>query len=458
VAYQLDGKTVIRGGFGVTYARTADFNWTGASIGVGYNTLTFSTTSFGDPAVVMRNGLNYNLADLYQAAFDPGIRPSPGQLNSPNALRDHNGGRPPRVMQWSIAVQRELTRNLMLEVSYVGNRAAWLEGNGLVSLNALTSERLRSFGLDINNPTDRADLRRQLGSTQVRARGFSAPYPGFPTTATLAQSLRPYPQFGNVGVQWAPLGNSWYDSLQITATKRYSHGVELMGGFTWQKELERTGGGVNDVFNRENQKYLASQSQPFVFVASFNYETPKLGANRVLRNVVGGWNFSGLFRYASGSLIAVPGSTNNLNGLLFQGTRMNRVPDVPLYLKDLNCHCIDPNKDFVLNPAAWEDVPDGQWGYSARYYNDYRYQRRPDEQLSVGRTFRFRERYRFHVRAEFFNAFNRTFMANPDAGNPLATQIRNATTGVPQSGFGRINSANLGGDPRFGQLVARFEF
>jgi hypothetical protein len=137
---------------------------------------------------------------------------------------------------------------------------------------------------------------------------------------------------------------------------------------------------------------------------------------------------------------------------------MNRVEGAPLFLKDLNCHCIDPNKDFVLNPAAWQEVGDGEWGVSARYYNDYRYQRRPDEQLSVGRSFRFTERTRLHVRAEFFNVFNRTFMANPDAGNPLATQVRNATTGVPQSGFGRINATNLGGDPRYGQLVGRFEF
>ena len=99
---------------------------------------------------------------------------------------------------------------------------------------------------------------------------------------------------------------------------------------------------------------------------------------------------------------------------------MNRVSGEPLFLKDLNCHCIDPNKDFVLNPKAWSDVPQGQWGFSAPYYNDYRYARVPSEQLSLGRIFRFKERYRFQVRAEFFNVFNRIVMPTPSAGQSAA--------------------------------------
>jgi hypothetical protein len=44
-----------------------------------------------------------------------------------------------------------------------------------------------------------------------------------------------------------------------------------------------------------------------------------------------------------------------LSTLLFRGRFSSRVPGQPLFLKDLNCHCIDPNKEFVLNPAAWSD-------------------------------------------------------------------------------------------------------
>lgn len=84
------------------------------------------------------------------------------------------------------------------------------------------------------------------------------------------------------------------------------------------------------------------------------------------------------------------------------------------------------------------------------------------KQLSVGRSFRVRERVSFQVRAEFFNAFNRLLLPNPgqgafNAANPRATPQFNAQ-GAPTSGFGFIsNATNIGGQ-RNGQLVARFEF
>jgi hypothetical protein len=58
-------------------------------------------------------------------------------------------------MQWSIGIQREIFKDLMIEASYVGSRSAWWEANALIDVNALTPERIAEFGLDINNATDR---------------------------------------------------------------------------------------------------------------------------------------------------------------------------------------------------------------------------------------------------------------------------------------------------------------
>jgi len=137
------------------------------------------------------------------------------------------------------------------------------------------------------------------------------------------------------------------------------------------------------------------------------------------------------------------------------GTRMNRVAGEPLFLKDLNCHCFDPYKDLVLNPKAWQDAPAGQWGVSAAYYNDYRQQRRPDEQLSLGRTFRIRESITFSLRGEFFNAFNRAVLAAPSSGNPTASTTTDSR-GL-SGGFGFINGLNSG-TARNGQVVLRLAF
>jgi hypothetical protein len=465
-AYQLDSKTVLRGGVGVSYGRTTNFNYFGTTIGTGFNSLNITSTSFGDPAMNLRDGLVYDQARLYAADLNPGLRPSPGQIDSPSAWIDPNGGRPARILQWSVGLQREVTRNLVVEANYVGNRGVWFQANGLISLNALEPSRLARYNLNIANAADRSLLIARLDSSLAAQRGFNGQvYPTYSTGNTVAQSLRPFPQFGGLGSRFSPLGNTWYDSLQAKVTQRFTHGLDFSLAFTWQKELTRgsddQGGGVaatNDVFNRVNQKYISPNSQPLVTVLAVNYQTPSVTSNKILRLATGGWTLSAILRYASGTPIGVPGSQNALASLLFQGTRMNRVEGQPLFLKDLNCHCFDPYKDLVLNPAAWKDAAAGEWGTSAAFYNDYRRQRRPDEQLSLGRSFRIREGVNLQFRGEFFNAFNRTQLDAPSSGNPTATTTTTPGLGL-SGGFGFINGLSAtAGTPRNGQVVIRLGF
>jgi hypothetical protein len=285
--------------------------------------------------------------------------------------------------------------------------------------------------------------------------------------------LRPFPQYTSItNWHWVPDGDTWYESLQMKATKRFSHGLEFGSNFTWAKQLDvgveddyGRGDGViiNDAFNRRNQKDLSVFDQPFQFVFAGGYTTPKLPGgnsftgNRVLSWIAKDWQIGALLRYASGFPIPSPTSTNSLSTYLFQSTLFNRVPGVPLYTHDLNCHCFDPNKTFVLNPAAWSNPAPGQWGTAAGYYSDFRYQRRPVENMSLARNFRIKERSNIQIRAEFTNIFNRTEMNNPTATNPLATQTT-TSTGQTTSGFGYISTATTFSAPRQGQLIARFQF
>ena len=336
-------------------------------------------------------------------------------------------GRPPRVSQWNISLQREITRDLVVEAAYVGNRGVWLQAPGLVNLNALTPERIAAAGLNINSTADQSLLTSTLTSPTAITRGFGkAPYAGFPLSSTVAQSLRPFPQFGNLTDQWAPLGNNWYDALQAKLTKRYSRGLEVTTAFTWQKQLARgVETGVNDVFNRQINKYLASNSQPYNLQIAFQYEIPGLRHNRMARFATEGWTISGIMRYASGLPILSPTANNNLTSVLFRSTYANRVPGQPLFLVDPNCHCIDPNKQFVLNPQAWAQPAAGQFGTAAAYYNDYRWEHQADEQLALSRSFHIREKMSLTLRVEFFNALNRTKLNAPTATNAQATQTTN---------------------------------
>jgi hypothetical protein len=132
-----------------------------------------------------------------------------------------------------------------------------------------------------------------------------------------------------------------------------------------------------------------------------------------------------------------------------------------LFTKDPNCHCINYGQDFILNPAAWSDPAPGQFGTAAPYYSDFRYARRPIENLAIGRIFRITERASLNVRLEFNNVLNRTELANPTSTNAKQSQI--VSKGQVVSGFGAVNniSPTTGttfSPPRTGTLVARFQF
>ena len=465
VAYQINSKTVFRAGFGIVYTGTGDVNGATGAFSVSN---AFSNPQFGDPFMQLQDGITVPPSQYAWPNFDPGQFPKGTSLTSPNVFYDQNAGRPARQYQWSAGLQREILKDLVVEASYVANRGVWWNSASLININAITPQILANYGLNLNNAADLKILTSNLNSANAGSFQNQVPYAGFPTTSTVAQSLRPYPQFGNLTTWWSPLGKTWYDSLQAKATKRFSHGLTVTSVFTWQKQLAMGSanaptvgssvGAVNDVFNRAQNKYLSQYDQPFLFNLSATYTVPKVGSNKIVSWAARDWTVGAFLAYSSGMPILAPAAQNALANVLFRGTYANRVPGVPLFTKDLNCHCIDPNKDFVLNPAAWTDPPAGQFGTSAAYYDDYRYQRRPVENFNLGRTFRIREGMTFNVRAEFTNIFNRTEMGNPTSVNAKATQTTQAATGKPTAGFGYINSSSVAGQPRAGTIVARFQF
>jgi len=427
----------------------------------GLEQLSFPSTSFGNPGAVLRTGLSYNLADLYSVSLNPGLQPQAGTITSPPYYQDRNGGRPPRINQWNIGVQREVFTNLVVEAAYVGNRGVWLTGNGLMDFNALSPQRIAAAGLSLNNAADRTLLTSTVNSSTAAAHGFNKlPYAGFPATLTVAQSLRPFPQFGTIPIHYAPLGNTWYDGLQSKLTKRYSHGLVLTGAFTWSKSQtlgaeSATGGGIiNDVFNRQNQKALSVSDQPLVLVITFTYRVPGLGPNRLVRKVTGDWTLSGLATYASGSLIQVPAAQNNLSSLLFRSTNSNRVPGQPLYLTAINGP-IDPNKQFVLNPAAWSD-PAPASGVFRPLLQRLPQPAQPQRTGELWPHLPAAGKDDLRTPCGVIQRVQPAAIARPHFYQRLSHADQKCG-GVPTSGFGYMN-ANSAGGQRNGQLLGRFQF
>jgi len=482
VAYQISPKTVFRAGWGVVYSFVPDLNISPPLQGInapgGLNSYVNIAAGAAIPQPKFPN-------------FDPGAFPTlPGSTNSAPTAVDPNAGRPPRQMQWSIGIQREIQRNLIVEASYVGNRGVWWTGAGanLGLLNQVSPATFAAYGLNpYTNPADNLFLSNLNSSPAVIARFGQPllPYAGF--RGSVLQALEAYPQFSSAGnifgpyaVTNAPTGNTWYDSLQAKVTKRFSHGLEAFGTFTWSKALVST---RQDFFNpNSSAKTLQATDQPFLFNANIVYTIPKIldSFNKPLSWAVRDWQFGAYVAYGSGFLLTPPSVTNGfLNPLASVNgstSYMLRVPGQPLYLKDLNCHCINPYSDQVLNPAAWVNPPNGQWGGNA-YYGDFRGSRKPQENFNIGRNFRIKESMNLQIRAEFVNIFNRTYLAYPStvmlpishnpAGqitggfggiNETLAPFTNSLPAAPATVNGACSGAGLCGLPRTGTLIARFTF
>jgi hypothetical protein len=488
VAYQIDAKTVLRGGAALLIGTTADNGIQTRSVTSVNNV---PSTAFAQSPLPggLQGGIPLTYAQIAWPNFNPSNFPVVAIPGTPGAAPpvwiDRNAGYPSKSYQYSFGIQREIIRNLLVDVAYVGNRGVWLPSGtapfSAVNYNANTPQSLLAAGLDITQASARAILSAPIGSTAAGPFQNKLPYAGFPLTATVAQALRPYPQFTTSPTPlWAPLGDNWYNSLQLRVIKRVSHGLDMGYNFTWSKTLTNgIEGQENDIYNRGTNKFLSNLDRPLVSNIYVNYTVPSAPwvHNKVLNYVLRDWTAGALFTYASGAPILVPTSTNNLNTSYFLPTSsyMNRVPGVALFLQDPNCHCFDPTKALVLNPAAWTPSAAGTYGVSPAYYNDYRYQRHPTENFNVGRTFRIRERMNLSIRGEFVNIFNRTVLPNPSAGNATgapapqtaATCYLSGTSGATgacnpgatfASGFGFIQTANIVGGTRTGQIVARFQF
>jgi hypothetical protein len=301
VAYQINSKTVVRAGVGIVY------NTTGIIGGSVNRTGSSPTLSLGQ--YITDNRLSQGLPSTVSAKWpseDPARGQTPGSIVAAPTLLDRNAGRPMRQWQWNITVQREITRNFVVEAAYVANRVNWLSAPLVPGLNDMSVSQLNKLGFTIPTPTspnsaltpDSSLLRAlftglsaaQQGVLVSRGISLSGPYAGFPvsglSTQTVRQAIRPFPQYNSgIAPSGAPVGKSWYDALQLTVTKRLSHGLSVNANYTYSKTLDLTS--TPDIFNPLLGKDLAASDRPHQLRISADYTTPRIHSdNKILGNRV----------------------------------------------------------------------------------------------------------------------------------------------------------------------------
>jgi hypothetical protein len=438
LAWSVRPNFVIRTGYQISYYQTGALGGGNAkppSFGFVANPTFFSQDQGITPAFNWDDGFPQN----YQRppVIDPGFG-----VGSSTTIWNVSAKEPSYTQSFTFDTQWQLAPSWLLDVGYVGAKATRLS-TGVFNVNQVDPQYLR-FGELLTRPID---------DPAVVAAGFSRPYPGF--RGSLAQSLRPFPQYNNVDTNRSEnVGNSSYHSLQVKLEKQFSGGLFLLSSYTWSKTLTDSSSALSgffsttarDQYNRRLEKALSVFDVPHRVVMAFNYELP-IGPGKPIGNVsgavgkiIGGWQVNGILNYQTGEPIGV--GVNNTLPLFNSRNLPNVVPGVDPIAADKST--FDPAKDVLLNRAAFAEPAPFTFGNAASVLPNARTFSLFNEDFGIMKRTFITETANLEFRFEMFNAFNRVRFGGP------------ATNLSDPFNFGRVTSqAN---QPRTAQFALKFIF
>ncbi|MGA7339154.1 MAG: carboxypeptidase regulatory-like domain-containing protein [Terracidiphilus sp.] len=402
LAYSLSPKTVIRAGAGISYVFEDAI---GAELYKNlpyYSSQIIATSTNSVPAQFLSQGLPVPSAPIGETA---------AQLSTGSPEAWNQKLNPDLVASWSLGVERQLTHNIMLDVTYVGTRG----------------DRLLINSVNMNEA--------QPGAGAVAPR-------------------RPYyainPNLVNISyvTDW---GGSKYQSLQAHVEKRYPSGLTFGASYTYSSYLSDAGnpnGGGNS--NYQNDQCVACNWGPtpddykHVFSLNHVYELPFGPQQRFLNHgifsyVLGGWSVNGIWSAYSGSRFTVLLSANVSNASGGGNQRPNRTGNGTLPSNQRSYHDWFNLNEFVA-PAQYTFGNSGTGILEGPSYSD--------ADLGVFRSVKITERYKLTFRGESFNTFNNVNFSAP-----------NATIGTATAGTISSTVVGPGGSSaRVLQLAAKVEF
>jgi hypothetical protein len=289
------------------------------------------------------------------------------------------------------------------------------------------------------------------------------PYASFDPSLTVAQAMRPYPQFFGVEEAYPYNSNSNYNSLQVTVTRHLTSGLGFLAAYTFSKAIgvvDSSGPGayytstVQDYYNRGLERSVTSFNYPQNFKLTWVYETPVGKGKRFdlgwANYIVGGWQLAAIHNYRSGDSIPIYETGLNIpNGIGFAirpdiVSSQLTVGGAPTKV-DVN------NGTPYLNPAAFALSPVTGNGTPLRVGTAPKYLANVRGPHSMSETFRMSKKFPLWKQSESkFFGLGMT-MTNPF--NRISRYIGDNIVG--DSAFGQVFA---GGGGRTIQLDARIEF
>jgi hypothetical protein len=457
-SYQPTAKAVVHGGYGIFYPQSVTCCFPGDADG--FSAATYANTSL-DGGITPNS--NISTSSPWGGQYAQITGSSNGEYQQlGNGLGSVFRSRPsPYVQQWLLGVQYAFTSNDQLDVDYIGNRGVrMIGGHGYNQLDPKYLAQGAAFlSAQASNPLGAA-------LTKLSASGKVAPSSCNLDNATVtnAQLLVPYPQYciGAVGQTDAPVGQSFYNALQVTYNHRVSKGLTALISYTYSKFLDNVEGnngwsyngptnwGVTPAnnYNLAADKSVDAGDIPQALVASYIYQLPVghgeafgSGMGRVSNSVLGGWEISGVTTFKAGIPIGVFGNDYNSFG-------GNPRPDV---IGDV--HVAHPNYHEWFNTGAFKFADYGTFGTAPRYFSNLRGPRYQDWDTVMEKNLDLGEGMRFQFRFETYNTFNHPNFYAPGAGATAWQGCDPNASSTCGSSFGKITQTFA---PRSIQWAGKF--
>jgi outer membrane receptor protein involved in Fe transport len=355
-----DGKTAVRGGYGLYYDRTL--------VGIALQ------NAFINPPFAFNAVFNAAPGAVPTLSNPRGGAQRNNDVLVPQLFGMSSDFKTPRTHQFSLGVQRQLPANFLADVTYVGS-----QGRNLLQT------------IDVN--------RTNAGATS-------------PTNAA-----RPYPGYGNITFRQTTASSS-YNSLQMSLSRRFQQGLQLNVNYTLSKAVSDASSDRNGADfpqyqgNLDAERAVTAYDRTHIFGAHYVWELPFFSNrdNALVYNTLGGWQISGSTRIFSGVPLTINTSVNTANSF-GAGTNPLR-PDLVGDPEDAPGTVAQ-----FFNVNAFRQPAANQFGNSPRSVIRLPYQNATD--FGLFKNFTTGSRIALQFRAEMFNVFNHTNFTN--AGTVMGT-------------------------------------